>query len=92
MSSRSKERLEDLDVEGAHAVADLQLPGAADEVLEAAIAAHGGSQGSAKPRDVGVHLAVAPHGTLDPAVMPEQINTPTSPGPDIWWVALFDGS
>lgn len=42
------------------------------------------------PRDVEVHLAIAPHGALDPALMPEQITTPTGPGPDIWWVALFD--
>lgn len=37
-----------------------------------------------------VHLAVAPHGGLDPALMPEQIQTPTGPGPDIWWISLFD--
>lgn len=37
-----------------------------------------------------VHLAVAPHGALDPALLPEQIQTPTGPGPDIWWLALFD--
>ena len=42
------------------------------------------------PRDVGVHLAVAPHGALEAELMPEQISTPTGPGPDIWWVALFD--
>lgn len=40
--SRSKERLEDLDVAGAHAAADLRRPGAADEVVEVAVAAHGG--------------------------------------------------
>ena len=42
------------------------------------------------PQDVAVHLAVAPHGALDPELMPEQITTPTHPGPAIWWVALFD--
>lgn len=42
------------------------------------------------PRDADVHLAVAPHGALDPGVMPEQIQTPTQPGPDIWWIALFE--
>ena len=42
------------------------------------------------PEGAEVHLAVAPHGELDPGVMPEQIQTPTGPGPDIWWIALFD--
>lgn len=36
-----------------------------------------------------VHLAVAPHGALDPALLPEQIKTPTGPAVDIWWLALF---
>lgn len=42
------------------------------------------------PRGARVHLAVAPHGALDAALLPEQIQTPTQPGPDIWWLALFD--
>ena len=42
------------------------------------------------PEEAEVHLAVAPHGGLDPELMPEQIQTPTGPGPDIWWIALFD--
>lgn len=42
------------------------------------------------PREAKVHLAVAPHGALDEEEMPEQIQTPTGPGPDIWWLALFD--
>lgn len=42
------------------------------------------------PKGAHVHLAVAPHGALDPALLPEQIQTPTGPGPDIWWLALFD--
>lgn len=42
------------------------------------------------PRDVDVHLAVAPHGALVAELMPEQITTPTGPGPDIWWVAHFE--
>ncbi len=42
------------------------------------------------PEGAEVHLAVAPHGGLDPELMPEQIQTPTGPGPDIWWIALFD--
>lgn len=42
------------------------------------------------PRDAKVHLAVAPHGALDPDLLPEALKTPTAPGPDIWWLALFD--
>lgn len=41
------------------------------------------------PEEAEVHLAVAPHGALDPDKMPEQIQTPTQPDPDIWWLALF---
>lgn len=41
------------------------------------------------PRDVDVHLAVAPHGGLDPDIMPEQIQTPAG-GPDMWWFAIFE--
>jgi hypothetical protein len=42
------------------------------------------------PAGAEVHLAVAPHGALDAELMPEQIKTPTGPGPDIWWLALFE--
>lgn len=42
------------------------------------------------PGEAEVHLAVAPHGALDPELLPEALNTPTGPGPDIWWLALFD--
>lgn len=35
-----------------------------------------------------VHVAVAPHGTLDPAQMPEQASTPIG-SPGHWWIALF---
>lgn len=42
------------------------------------------------PEGAEVHLAVAPHGALDPELMPEQIKTPTGPGPTIWWLALFE--
>lgn len=42
------------------------------------------------PDGARVHLAVAPHGALDPGLMPGQIQTPSGPGPDIWWLALFD--
>ncbi len=39
--------------------------------------------------DVEVHLAVAPHGALDPDIMPDQIKTPAGT-PGHWWVSLFD--
>jgi hypothetical protein len=42
------------------------------------------------PEHARVHLAVAPHGALDPELLPAAIQTPTGPGPDIWWLALFD--
>lgn len=42
------------------------------------------------PRDAEMHLAVAPHDALDEEQMPEQIQTPTGPGPGIWWLVLFD--
>ena len=41
------------------------------------------------PRDVEVHLAVAPHGGLDPEIMPDQIKTPAG-GPGMWWLAIFE--
>lgn len=41
------------------------------------------------PRDAEVHLAVAPHGGIDPDIMPEQITTPAG-GPSMWWFAIFD--
>lgn len=42
------------------------------------------------PRNVPVRLAVAPHGALDPDLLPEALRTPTQPGPDIWWMAEFE--
>lgn len=42
------------------------------------------------PRDAEIHLAVAPHGALTPELMPEQIQTPSGPGPDVWWLAIFE--
>lgn len=41
------------------------------------------------PRDVKVHLAVAPHGEVDDEIMPDQIKTPGG-GPQHWWHAFFD--
>lgn len=42
------------------------------------------------PRDAPVRLAVAPHGALDPDLLPEALRTPTQPGPNIWWMAEFE--
>ena len=42
------------------------------------------------PREADVHLAVAPHGALVPENLPDAFKTPTGPGPDIGWIALFD--
>ncbi len=41
-----------------------------------------------EPRTAEVHLAVAPHGALQPDVMPNQIKTPIGT-PDHWWLAFF---
>lgn len=41
------------------------------------------------PREAEVHLAVAPHGGLDPDLMPDQIKTPGG-GPEHWWFAVFE--
>lgn len=43
-----------------------------------------------RPMDAEVHLAVAPHGAFDPAMLPQILRTPTGPGPDIWWLAVFE--
>lgn len=41
------------------------------------------------PQDAAIHFAVAPHGTVDPDELPDQLKT--SPGcPDCWWYALFE--
>jgi len=40
------------------------------------------------PDGAEVHLAVAPHGGLDPEIMPEQATTPAGT-PDMWWTAVF---
>ena len=41
------------------------------------------------PATADVHIAIAPHGQLDPSQMPAQISTPIG-GPPVWWVALFE--
>jgi hypothetical protein len=38
--------------------------------------------------DAEIHLAVAPHGALDPALLPGSISTPVG-GPPTWWLAIF---
>ena len=43
-----------------------------------------------RPMEAEVHLAVAPHGAFDPDMMPDILQTPTGPGPDVWWTAIFD--
>lgn len=40
------------------------------------------------PQTAEVHLAIAPHGALQPETMPNQIQTPIG-GPDYWWIAVF---
>ncbi len=42
-----------------------------------------------EPLTAEVHLAVAPHGALDPALLPDQISKPIG-GPAYWWIAIFD--
>lgn len=38
--------------------------------------------------DADIHLAVAPHGALVPALLPASISTPAGT-PDNWWIAIF---
>ena len=38
-----------------------------------------------------VHVALAPHGALEPSGLPEEFSTPAgSPFCNCWWVAVFD--
>ncbi len=41
------------------------------------------------PGEAKIHLAVAPHGEVDPDKLPDQIKTPSGSGP-FWWLAVFD--
>lgn len=41
------------------------------------------------PGEAEIHLAVAPHGEVDPEELPDQIKTPSGSGP-YWWLAVFD--
>lgn len=38
--------------------------------------------------DAEIHLAVAPHGALDPSLLPGSISTPVG-NPTFWWLAIF---
>jgi hypothetical protein len=55
----------------------------------------GGPPGStmaplSNPGGAEVHVAIAPHGLIDPSNMPAQANTPVgSPACACWWVAVF---
>ena len=40
------------------------------------------------PLGAEIHVAVAPHGLLDPSIMPGQIKTPIG-SPPFWWLAFF---
>jgi len=40
------------------------------------------------PLTAEVHLAIAPHGALQPETMPNQLQSPIG-GPDYWWIAAF---
>jgi hypothetical protein len=39
--------------------------------------------------DALIHVAVAPHGALDPALMPEAIKTPAG-NPSYWWMVVYE--
>lgn len=42
------------------------------------------------PATAEVHLAVAPHGAMDPSTLPDELRTPTgSPTCACWWVAIL---
>lgn len=41
------------------------------------------------PATAVVHLAIAPHGELDPTKLPNEFRIPTG-SPAYWWVAMFD--
>lgn len=39
--------------------------------------------------DAEIHLAVAPHGALDPTLLPASISTPVG-NPTFWWISIFN--
>lgn len=48
----------------------------------------GGTSRLLMPRTAEVHVALAPHGVLQPGAMPNQIKTPIG-GEPFWWLAFF---
>lgn len=43
------------------------------------------------PETAEVHLALAPHGAMDPSTLPNELRVPVgSPACGCWWVAIFD--
>lgn len=43
------------------------------------------------PETAEVHVALAPHGALDPSLLPDEFRAPAgSPGCACWWVAIFE--
>lgn len=41
------------------------------------------------PLGADIHLAVAPHGMVQPDLLPSQITTPIG-SPNLWWLAIFE--
>jgi hypothetical protein len=42
------------------------------------------------PEGAEVHIAIAPHGQMDPSTLPNELRIPAgSPACDCWWVAIF---
>lgn len=48
----------------------------------------GGPSSLQNPQGAEVHIAIAPHGMLQPGLLPNQFRTPIG-SPPYWWVALF---
>lgn len=42
-----------------------------------------------EPGTAEVHVAVAPHGKLDPELLPDQITKPIG-NPSFWWISIFE--
>lgn len=65
--------------------------GGADLTLSGRANAGGGQFAGSpllEPRTAEIHLAVAPHGQVDPALLPDQITKPIG-NPSFWWLAIF---
>lgn len=48
----------------------------------------GGAAPLDNPAGAEIHVAIAPHGMLDPSIMPTQIKTPIG-NPGFWWTTFF---